>query len=385
VIDLVGTVVASLLDRPVKAALDQFWPHANELSAAIDGLVDGQERQLLAPVYRAVSHLELGELSEARRFLIEAESLHRHAPVIKLVLASTLAHLGTTGEPVERRVREALTMNPFLAPMAAGHGGPRQVAATSQPVDWTQSLSHFKVVQKNKIVRTFMLRASTSARAPEIRQAALTRHFDSDEGTVVVRCESGNEFPSRRHTWIIAFNLRDGEARWGLGEPLADGELVLASPAVLTIHRTRKGRASIHLVDMATGVERESMSPTSYAVLFWPSWVTRPRLSQGAIWESPYGRSHITLEHIPIRYIQSDRQKYPAGDPVAFTKEVYADWKSLFAGEAEPPQIIDTGEASLSDPLDPAGTTLVTAKNTKRWHRFIGSYSTEADLRVGDH
>lgn len=361
--DLIGLALAPLLDRPIKAALDSLWPRTDARWDAVNGLVTGQERQLIAPVGRAITHLQLGELQAARDLLIEAERLQPYAPVVKLALAMTFARTGAPSELAEPRVREALRMNPLLAPRDATGlllaEGPRatQLIEETGPAKPRRGTSRTTSPEgPSALAPNGGDEAAPAWRVPigagrRITKAALACDPASGEGTVFVSWEYGTSIVTAiRH--LGAIDLRAGTWRWRASRPLAKLTLTLASPSLLVLRAPKRDDAPFHLVDASTGVKLDTLSPAAFELLFWPAWSARSL-------DSRYQQTHVDL--VP----------YSSDTMARISKDLQDD-----IGDSTVKVRCD--EAGLSDPFAPSQAMLVLASNTFEVKRY--TFGTERYL-----
>jgi hypothetical protein len=398
-VDLIGITLAGLLERPMRAALERIWPSPDAMRASVSALVSGQEQHRLAPVLEAASHLELGELEPARACLLRAESEQPNAPVTKLALAMVLARTGVTGDPVVRRVGEALRMNPFLAPgsQPGGSGKPRsgqsgsgkgssgggsgQPAALARrgtgPVDAlvVQALGSGGAVagqapaasrdRGKDLSPGWSLRLTTPAERKNrglvlsgsdlygrLIWAAIAVDPVQPGGRITAQYFGRGAGGGSGSQCLAAFGLEHGTLLWARTGKQADRELVLAGHDTLVLRSRKPAEKSLHVLAAASGQQVAEFSPDAFRLLFWPGW--RPDSEEFC--DPRWPRAHHRFGNP-----RSTARESATGGSYLLSQELRRDPDLNFAESRS--------EGRLCDPLADRATPVVIAENVDRLSR----------------
>jgi hypothetical protein len=273
--------------------------------------------------------------------LIEAEGgeVDRPAPFVKLALALTLAHRGVSADIVEPDVREALALNPLLAPPEALADAEGQIASLP-PAGWSMPLNYAErkgdgtlMFHSGQGVRKLFYdpaKAHTAASSVAVARDAVT-----GRGYIILRWTDPIDSVFEE-SWLAAFDLADGSVLWCQQGRDAEREIVLAAPSVVVLRRVKPANSDFEVVNARDGSLWSVMSPMSFKTLYWPRWPDRRQ-------DTRYTHTHVRLSS-------------PAEVRSELAKRHYGQ-RSF-----KPTSARRTG--SVCDPLSGSELAMVTAANT---------------------
>jgi hypothetical protein len=279
--DQILSFFLSLLKEKTRSFLSQHENEIPEIKTKLDNIQNMQEMQLAMWLKAGLTHLQIGEIREARDEFIRAEASDKRSATAKLYLAMILAQTGKLDLAMEK-LREAITINPFIVIL-------------SLPDNLTLPDSVGKIVEIMPQTWSCQLNSTRFTKNLSDGNSILSRLFPSgSQGTIHNISFSGGllVFSLRLHNssmifdklfWggpdprdtdfgertLVCFDPNTGKLKWSVATP--NKELVFATPTYVVL-KTEK--ATYDFYETPNGIYSSTMGQEYFESVFFPSFAS---------------------------------------------------------------------------------------------------------------
>jgi len=278
---LTNQILSFFIGLLKEKASSYFSQHDNgfpEINTKIDDILNMQERQLGMWVKAGLTHLQIGEISEARDEFIRAEASDKRNATAKLYLAMILAQTGKLDVALVK-LREAITINPFIVILFTPDNlklpGSFGKIAETLPQAWSCQLSDIRftenLIDDNSILSNNWNQSTFHAMSLSggLLVFSLRLH---DASTINDKLFWGGidtintGFGERT---LVCFDPNTGKLKWCVAMP--DKELVFATPTYVVL-KTEKAAYDFH--ETSNGIYSSSMGQEYFESIFFPGFAT---------------------------------------------------------------------------------------------------------------